>query len=205
MTILSWDEIAAVTRQAGWEPGPAAIAVSITMPESSRDDAAVQAGQPYATTGWGLWQITPGDSEPQFGIDQAMLNPLNNARAALAKYDGAGGFSPWTTWEHGLNVPYIGDGEAAVAYIWGLPLSQVVQIVNSISGPVTVPNLGDAVVSDWSPDITVATGHVTRIAAAHHHAAVAVTALRPKYTAPTVTIPDPSTILLPPPKDSHAR
>jgi len=62
------------------------------------------------STGWGLWQITPGDSEPQAGINSALLNPHNNAIAAVAKYRGSGGFSPWTTFEDGLYIPYLLGG-----------------------------------------------------------------------------------------------
>ena len=84
------------------------IAQAITVPESGRRPGAVQAGQPYATTGWGLWQITPGNSEPQAGINQALLNPHNNAIAAVAKYRQAGNsFTPWTTYVNGLYRPYL--------------------------------------------------------------------------------------------------
>lgn len=83
------------------------IAQAITVPESGRRPSAVQQGQPYSTTGWGLWQITPGNSEPQAGINNALLNPHNNAIAAVAKYHGSGGFGPWTTYENGLYRPYL--------------------------------------------------------------------------------------------------
>jgi hypothetical protein len=90
--------------------GTAHVAAAITGAESGFNPRAVQQGQPYATTGWGLWQITPGDSEPQFGIDQALLNPMNNARAAVAKYRAAGGFSPWTTFMDGAYLRFMDQG-----------------------------------------------------------------------------------------------
>lgn len=87
------------------------IAAAITGPESGFNPRAVQQGQPYATTGWGLWQITPGNSEPQFGIDQALLNPRNNAGAAVAKYRGAGSsFLPWTTFVSGAYRAFMDQG-----------------------------------------------------------------------------------------------
>jgi hypothetical protein len=95
------------TRAGGPGGQTANIAQAITVPESGRRPSAVQQGQPYATTGWGLWQITPGNSEPQAGINGALLNPANNAVAAVAKYRGAGGFTPWTTYVNGLYRPYL--------------------------------------------------------------------------------------------------
>ena len=35
--------------------------------------------------GWGLWQITCGNSVPQYGTDFQILDPWNNAEAAVAK------------------------------------------------------------------------------------------------------------------------
>jgi hypothetical protein len=86
------------------------IAAAITGAESGFNVAAIQQGQPYATTGWGLWQITPGDSEPQAGIDNALLTGPSNAIAAVAKYHGSGGFSPWTTYESGAYEQFMDNG-----------------------------------------------------------------------------------------------
>lgn len=141
---LSWAQVAALALHAHFPPGPAAVAVSITEPESGRIVNNVQQGQPYATTGWGLWQITPGNSEPQFGTDDQMLIGINNARAAHAKWSAAGGFSPWTTWSHSLNVPYLPAAEAAVAAVSKLPLSQLLRLVDSASQP------GQG--NPWTPD-----------------------------------------------------
>lgn len=91
--------------------GVAHIAAAITGAESGFNPRAVQAGQPYATTGWGLWQITPGNSEPQAGINAQLLNGPSNAIAAVAKYHGAGGnFSPWTTYESGAYLHFMAKG-----------------------------------------------------------------------------------------------
>lgn len=99
---LSYDAIKQLWIQAGGPPDAADTAAAITMPESSANPANVQQGQPYATTGWGLWQITPGNSVPSVGINQALLDPLTNARAAVAKFRAAGNsFSPWTTYVDG--------------------------------------------------------------------------------------------------------
>ncbi len=77
-------------------------AAAITGAESSFLPGIIQPDQPYSTTGWGLWQITPGDSESADGKDFQLLDPWNNAEAAVAKYEGAGdSFTPWTTYNDG--------------------------------------------------------------------------------------------------------
>ncbi|MBO0805256.1 MAG: hypothetical protein J2P25_19530 [Nocardiopsaceae bacterium] len=96
-----------------WElaGGPSSVAETaeaITGAESSFEPGIIQAGQPYSTTGWGLWQITPGDSVPgTFGEDYQLLDPWNNAEGAVNKYDAAGGFSPWTTYDDGAYKNYV--------------------------------------------------------------------------------------------------
>lgn len=93
--------------QAGGPADVAPIAAAIAMAEDSGQDTEQQ-GQPYATTGWGDWQITPGNSEPQIGTNQQLLNPLTNAKAAVAKYEQAGNsFEPWTTYTSGKYLQFL--------------------------------------------------------------------------------------------------
>lgn len=93
--------------QAGGPKAVAPIAAAIAMAESS-DSNVEQQGQPYATTGWGLWQITPGNSEPNAGTDSQLLNPQANAKAAVEKYEQAGNsFTPWTTFTSGKYLQYL--------------------------------------------------------------------------------------------------
>jgi Lysozyme like domain/Tachylectin len=87
---------------AGGPASNAATAAAIAGAESSYYPGIIQSGQPYSTTGWGLWQITPGSSVSQFGRDYQLLDPWNNAGAAVAKYRAAGNsFRPWTTYNNG--------------------------------------------------------------------------------------------------------
>ena len=92
---LSYAQIMGLWQHAGG--GNADIAAAIACAESSRYPGVIQQDQPYAATGWGLWQITPGDALPQFGKDYQMLNPFANARAAV-HYWHTRGFEPWTTY-----------------------------------------------------------------------------------------------------------
>lgn len=75
----------------GWAPLMAAVALA----ESGGQVTVVQQGQPPATTGWGLWQITPGTPK--------MLTAEANARAALQKFaEAATPLDPWyldRTWQ----------------------------------------------------------------------------------------------------------
>jgi hypothetical protein len=107
---------------AGGSAATAPIAAAIAMAESAGSDV-IQQGQPYSTTGWGVWQITPGNSEPQIGTDSQLLNPQTNAKAAVAKWEAAGkSFAPWTTFTSGKylqflkgNVPASNTGTTAPA------------------------------------------------------------------------------------------
>jgi hypothetical protein len=85
----------------------AQIAAAITYCESSFEPGAIQPDEPYSTTGWGLWQITPGNSVSQYGTDFQVLDPWNNAEEAVYKYNAAGGFSPWTTYTDGCYANHL--------------------------------------------------------------------------------------------------
>jgi hypothetical protein len=93
---------------AGGPASEADIAAAIADAESDLNAKAVQQGEPYDETGWGLWQITPGNSVPSIGTDNALLDPLTNARAAVYKYRQAGNsFSPWTTYTSGKYLDFL--------------------------------------------------------------------------------------------------
>jgi hypothetical protein len=100
---LGYSQIEGYWEIAGGPSGAdAQIAAAITGCESSYLPGIIQLGEPYSTTGWGLWQITPGNSVPsEFGSDYQLLDPWNNAEAAVWKFNQAGGFSPWTTYVDG--------------------------------------------------------------------------------------------------------
>jgi hypothetical protein len=84
---------------------------SETSPAEGGNPGAIQPGEPYSTTGWGLWQITPGDSEPDFGIDYQMLDPWDNANAAVQKYE-TQGLGAWTTYMDGDYTNFLSAAEA---------------------------------------------------------------------------------------------
>jgi hypothetical protein len=125
----TYSQLEGFWEQAGGPANVAGIAAAIAMAESAGNNVKQQ-GQPYATTGWGLWQITPGNSESNIGVDDQLLNPQTNAKAAVAKYKAAGNsFQPWTTFTKGTylqflkgNVPASNTGTSTVtASASGLP------------------------------------------------------------------------------------
>lgn len=81
--------------QAGGPRSVAVTAACIAGKESGGDPTAENLKDNGGTqTSWGLWQISNGThAEPVPNI----LDPLVNARAAVAKYDAAGGWGPWGT------------------------------------------------------------------------------------------------------------
>jgi hypothetical protein len=72
----------------------------------SRGRNVKQKGQPAATTGWGIWQITPGSP--------SLLDPKQNARAAVAKYR-AQGLRAWSTYTNGTYKQFLEQGVSGPA------------------------------------------------------------------------------------------
>lgn len=112
----SFAQLESFAIQGGFPPAYAPTMAAIALAESSGNNV-VQQGQPYGSTGWGLWQITPGNSAPQFGVDQALLNPVANAQAAHWKWVNAGGNeaalrSQWTTYASGKWLTFMPAGAA---------------------------------------------------------------------------------------------
>jgi Transglycosylase SLT domain len=133
------------------------VAAAITACESSFEPGIIQAGQPYSTTGWGLWQITPGNSVPgEYGSDYQLLDPWNNAEGAVWKYDQAGGFSPWTTYVDGC---YANNLQSASPDLAVTDPGEYVQINSAPAGTPSSPapdpgstygpGMPDASVTSW--------------------------------------------------------
>jgi hypothetical protein len=131
---LSYAQLEGWWIAAGGPSSVADIAAAITYPESGANPGSIQGGQPYSTTGWGLWQITPGSSVAGDGVDYQLLDPWNNALAAVAKYD-ANGFKPWTTYNDGAYKSYLQTNVNAQ-----VPTSDPGQYDPTVSGDGVVPS-----------------------------------------------------------------
>lgn len=134
---LSFQQIEATWTQAGGPAGLAPLMAAIAEAESGGQNI-VQPGQPYATTGWGLWQITPGNSEPQAGTDQQLLTPSVNAQAALAKYNSQGlgawqGDAAYNIWQqHGAPT----NPTVAQLSSWGIDTQGASGASSAVTSPV---------------------------------------------------------------------
>jgi hypothetical protein len=98
-TVYTYAQLQGLWINAGGPKTLAPLAAAIAMAESGGCSAAVNPTDNGGTqTSWGLWQISNGThAQPVPGI----LSPATNAQQAVAKYQGAGGFSPWGTYDSG--------------------------------------------------------------------------------------------------------
>lgn len=114
---LGYAEIEGYWIIAGGPASTAETAAAIAGAESSYYPGIIQQGVDYCgagpdKAGWGLWQITCGNSVPAFGTDFQLLDPWNNAEAGVAKYNasvaaGYDGFRPWATYTSGAYRGYL--------------------------------------------------------------------------------------------------
>jgi hypothetical protein len=112
------------TSDAGGTYTYAQVAAAITGAESSFEPGAIQPDVDYCTlvdgspgpnsAGWGLWQITCGNEVPQYGTDYQLLDPWNNAEAAVDLYD-QNGFLPWSTYTQNKYEAHLQDTAADTA------------------------------------------------------------------------------------------
>jgi hypothetical protein len=111
-----WEDAGGPSTPAG-DYNDAEIAAAITGAESSFIPGIIQQDVDYCgagsdRAGWGLWQITCGNSVPSYGTDFQILDPWNNAEAAVSKYDadaseGLNGFDPWSTYTSGAYEQFL--------------------------------------------------------------------------------------------------
>ena len=112
---MTFSQIEQTWIKAGGNPALAPTMAAIAEAESSGRPGIVQSGKPYSGTGWGLWQITPGNSVPSAGTNSALLNPIANAKAAIAKLNSQG-LRAWTTYNDGAYRKYMPPGATTPAF-----------------------------------------------------------------------------------------
>lgn len=126
MTQMTWEAIAGVVYATGLRGEPAAIAVALTQPESSRDPTKLNDNARTGDFSWGLWQINMRGSlgparRKQFGIpsDDYLIDPAINAKAMYAISSGGTNFAgPWaTSYGGGKYRPYLSSARAAVSAV----------------------------------------------------------------------------------------
>lgn len=112
MSQVSLEQIAQAAYNAGFRGLDLIRATAITIPESGSDPTRIQQGQPMHLTGWGAWQITPGNA--------ALLDLQANANAAFEKYQRSGNtFQPWSVWPNHVTADMLAKAGVAAAQIKG--------------------------------------------------------------------------------------
>jgi hypothetical protein len=129
-------ELAAIWVRAGGNAAFAPIAAAIAMAES--------AGNPNATNhntngsvDRGLWQINSVHGA------QSTLDPLANARAAVAISQNGKSWSPWTTYTTGAYKKFLSSAQTAAAPLQSDPVTATVGAVSSVVQ--TVGSVGDLI------------------------------------------------------------
>lgn len=143
------DEVYAALLAAGWPAQLAVVMTAIAGAESGwRDDAQGDLGLQNNTWGpsFGLFQIRTLRADTGTGSDRDINrlagSPTEQAEAALAIYQRAGGFSPWTVYRTGAYRQHLDAAQAAAARA-GTPVASVAG--GDGDGP--FPTLGP----DWLP------------------------------------------------------
>lgn len=105
MTVFTYAQLEQLWINAGGPRAVAPVAAAIALAESSGDSTQENKVDNGGTqTSWGLWQISDGThNQPVANI----LDPVVNARAAVAKYTAAGGWSPWGTYDSGAYIAHL--------------------------------------------------------------------------------------------------
>jgi hypothetical protein len=141
------------------------IAAAITGAESSFLPGIIQPGVDYCGSGsdkagWGLWQITCGNSVPQFGTNFQILDPWNNAEAAAAKCEadlqaGVGCFAPWATYNSGAYRSFL---QQTAAELPGADPGEYDQVNSTPPGTPSSPGASPG--STFGPAMISGTAHV---------------------------------------------
>lgn len=125
--------------QAGGPANVAKTMAGIAQAESGSQPSNVQKGEPPGLTGWGLWQITPTSGITQNGKYGNLLDPINNAKAALALYKAAGNsLRPWAG-DHYLTGNNIDPSSSGVSYARGTQRIARTQLAMLHQGEAVVP------------------------------------------------------------------
>lgn len=107
MTTYTYSQLESLWIQAGGPSATAPIAAAIALAESSGNSDALNLTDNNGTqTSVGLWQVSNGTHQ----YPSSWLTPQGNAAEAVAKYNAAGGWSPWGTYNSGAYRTFLQSG-----------------------------------------------------------------------------------------------
>jgi Lysozyme like domain len=129
----------------GGSPALAPVAAAIAEAESGGNPQAENTKDNNGTqTSWGLWQISDGThSQPVPGI----LDPNTNAAQAVAKYQAAGGWSPWGTYSSGAYTAYLSPGTTPDANVPVATLTAATAPASGTKCLIAIPHTSQCIVS----------------------------------------------------------
>ncbi|HXJ28452.1 MAG TPA: NlpC/P60 family protein, partial [Streptosporangiaceae bacterium] len=155
---MSAAAVAALWDQMGGAPSAAGNMAQIAFFESGDNPSAIQQGQPPATTGWGLYQITPTSGITQNGAYGNLLNAANNTKAAISLFN-QDGYRPWASDPIGFQLASAPFGFARGGRIPGFRAGGSVNTGGLIPGYALggLPGLADGAYITPSFPATVAT------------------------------------------------
>lgn len=120
MSSLTEEAVGGYAFRAGLRGEALALAIAISMPESSRDPSKHNTNASTGDNSYGLWQINMlGDLGPerrrQFGIarNDQLFDPATNAKAMYITSGGGSNWRPWTTFKNGAHRPYLASARIA--------------------------------------------------------------------------------------------
>lgn len=104
MATYSYAQLEQLWINAGGSKATAPVAAAIAEAESHGNDQALNPTDNNGTqTSVGLWQVSNGTHS----YPPSWLTPAGNAAEAVAKYQAAGGWSPWGTYDSGAYKQYL--------------------------------------------------------------------------------------------------
>lgn len=107
MTVYSYAQLEQLWINAGGDKSLAPVAAAIAEAESGGNSAAMNYTDNNGTqTSVGLWQVSTGTHS----YPQSWTTPQGNAAEAVAKYNAAGGWSPWGTYDSGAYRAFLSPG-----------------------------------------------------------------------------------------------
>lgn len=116
---LSYAQLEGAWVQGGGNPAKAAIAAAIAMAESGGNPNSHNGNAGTGDNSYGLWQINMlGSMGPsrraQYNLpnNEALFDPVTNARVAVAMSNNGQNWGPWTTFTRGAYLRYLQNGVA---------------------------------------------------------------------------------------------
>ena len=143
MSNYSFNQLEALWTAAGGSKASAPTAAAVALAESAGNPS-IQNQQ--GANVWGLWQINLS-AHPQYSL-ASVLNPLGNAKAAVAISNNGANWKPWQTYTNGAYKTFL--SAATGQFLPGAPTLPTVAVGTSIVNTITsIPDAIKWVFTNW--------------------------------------------------------